>query len=188
MDRSGPCRAVVREQLPAAEIVFDMFHIIPNYPEVIDRIRRRSYREANGEERTLIKGQRFHLLRNPENLGEDGRTALTKLLAAKADLHRTYLLKDGWPQLWLYRYPKSAGKALEAWVAIALDTGIVELGRFAKGLLEAKAQVISFCKHQITSAKIESFNAQISRVIHKAGGVSSLDYLWLKLRQASLQR
>ena len=64
----------------------------------------------------------------------------------------------------------------------------MELGRFAKGLLEAKAQIISFCKHQITSAKIESFNAQISRVIHKACGVSSLDYLWLKLRQASLQR
>ena len=188
MDRSGPYRAVVREQLPAAEIVFDKFHIIANYHEVIDRIRRRSYREANGEERTFIKGQRFNLFRNPENLGEDGRTALTKLLAANADLHLTYLLKDGLQQLWLYRYPKGAGKALEAWVAIALDTGIVELGRFAKGLLEAKAQIISFCKHQITSAKIESFNAQISRVIHKACGVSSLDYLWLKLRQASLQR
>ena len=114
MDRSGPYRAVVREQLPAAEIVFDKFHIIANYHEVIDRIRRRSYREANEEERTFIKGQRFNLFRNPENLGEDGRTALTKLLAANADLHLTYLLKDGLQQLWLYRYPKSAGKALEA--------------------------------------------------------------------------
>ena len=70
---------------------------------------------------------------------------------------------------------------------MALDAGIAELSRFANGLLEAKEQIISFCKHQLTSAKIESFNALISRVIHKACGISNLDYLWLKLRQASLQ-
>ena len=188
MDRSGPYRAVVQEQLPAAEIVFDKFHILANYHEVIDRLRRRSYREANGESRTFIKGQRFNLFRRPENLGRDGKAALTKLLAANADLHLTYLLKDGLQQLWGYRYAKSAAKALEAWVEIALEAGIAELGRFARGRREAKAQIVSFCKHQLTSAKIESFNAQISRVIHKACGVANLDYLWLKLRQASLQR
>jgi hypothetical protein len=52
---------------------------------------------------------------------------------------------------------------------------------------EAKAQIIRFCKHRITSAKIESFNAHISRVMHKACGIANLDSLCLKLRQASLQ-
>jgi transposase len=187
MDRSGPYRAVVAEQLPAAEIVFDKFHIIANYHEVIDRIRRRSYRTANAESRTFIKGQRFNLFRRPENLRREGRAALHQLLAANVDLHLTYLLKDGLQQLWSYTYPKSAAKALEAWVEIALSAGIAELSRFARGLQAAKAQIISSCQHRITSAKIESFNAQISRVMHKACGVSNLDYLWLKLRQASLQ-
>ena len=188
MDRSGPYRAVVEEQLPHADIVFDKFHIVANYHEVIDRIRRRSYREANGEERTFIKGQRFNLFRRPEKLSDGGQAALAKLLAANADLHLAYLLKESLPQLWLYRYPQSAAKALEGWVEIALHAGIAELSRFARGLREAKAQIISYCRHRLTSAKIESFNAQISRVIHKACGVTNLDYLWLKLRQASLQR
>jgi len=188
MDRSGPYRAVVKEQLPGAEPVFDKFHILANYHEVIDRIRRRTYREANAEDRTFIKGQRFNLFRRPENLRPDGKTALAKLLEVNVDLHLTYLLKDGLQQLWQYTYPKSAAKALDGWVEIALDAGIAELSRFAHGLREAKAHIISYCKHRITSAKIESFNAQISRVMHKACGVSNLDYLWLKLRQASLQR
>jgi transposase len=185
MDRSGPYRAVVEEQLPQADIVFDKFHIVANYHEVIDRIRRRSCREANGEGRAFIKGQRFNLFRRPEKLSDAGQAALAQLLAANADLHVAYLLKESLPQLWLYRYPKSAAKALEGWVEIALNAGIAELSRFARGLREAK--IVSYCRHRLTSAKIESFNAQISRVIHKACGVSNLDYLWLKLRQASLQ-
>ena len=87
MDRSGPYRAVVAEQLPQAEIVFDKFHIISNYNEVIDRVRRRSYRETLGEKRSFIKGQRFNLFRRPENVSGEGKIALAKLLEANADLH-----------------------------------------------------------------------------------------------------
>ena len=188
MDRSGPYRAVVAEQLPQADIVFDKFHLIANYHEVIDQVRRRSQRDANRTGEDFVTGQRYNLFRRPEKLPHGAKAALHQLLEANADLHMTYLLKDGLPQLWMYRYAKSAAKAWENWVAIALDAGIAELSRFAKGLLEAKDQIVSFCKHQLTSAKIESFNAQISRVIHKACGITSLDYLWLKLRQASLQR
>jgi transposase len=72
-------------------------------------------------------------------------------------------------------------------VELAIDAGISELTRFAKGLLAVKEQIVSYCKHRITSARIESFNAAIQRVIQKACGVSNLDYLWLKLRQISLQ-
>lgn len=69
-----------------------------------------------------------------------------------------------------------------------LESGVRELTRFAKGLLKAKDQILSFCKHRITSARIEAFNNIVSKVIHKACGVSNLDYLFLKLRQESLQR
>lgn len=187
MDRSGPYRAVVGEQLPHAAIVFDKFHILANYHEVIDRVRRRSYRESSGEQRAFIKGQRFNLFRRPENVQGEGRAALARLLEANADLNTVYLLKDALAQIWLYRYPKVARKALEGWVELAIDTGISELARFARGLISAKEQIVSFCTHQITSARIESFNAAIQRVIQKSCGISNVDYLWLKLRQISLQ-
>lgn len=187
MDRSGPYRAVVGEHLPEASIIFDRFHIIANYHEVIDSVRRRSFAKTSGEKRSFIKGQRFNLFRHPDQLKGDAKAALAKLLEANLDINTVYVLKDGLQQIWTYRYAKSAGKALEGWVELAIDTGIPELERFANGLLKAKDQIISFCKHQITSARIESFNATIQRVIQKSCGISNLDYLWLKLRQISLQ-
>lgn len=188
MDRSGPYRAVVEEQLPHADIVFDKFHLIANYNEVLDQIRRRTHREAKHLGEEFVTGQRYNLFRRPAHLRHGAKTGLRKLLEANEDLHMAYLLKEGLQQFWMYRYAACAAKALENWVTIACDTGIAELRRFAHGIREAQDEIVSYCKHRLTSAKIESFNAQIQRIIQKACGVSNLDYLWLKLRQASLQK
>jgi transposase len=43
-------RAVIKEQIPDASIVFDKFHIVSNYNDVIDEIRREEWRQAEGKE------------------------------------------------------------------------------------------------------------------------------------------
>jgi transposase len=186
MDRSGACKAAVLENLPQADIVFDKFHLIANYNEVIDKVRRRSYHETSVLQRAFIKGQRYNLFRNPENLSSKGRKELHLLLEANEDLNTVYLLKDYLKQVWTYTYRKCAEKTLLGWIQIASESGIRELARFAKGLDKAKDHILSFCTHRITSAKIESFNNIVSRVLHKACGISNLDYFFLKLRQESL--
>lgn len=187
MDRSGCYRAAVEEHLPKADIVFDKFHLISNYGEVIDKIRRRTQALADAEGHTFIKGQRYNLLRNPENLSRAARKQLALLLAANRDLSAAYLLKDAFKQVWTYTYRKCADKRLTGWIQMAIETGIAELKRFANGLAEAKEQILNFCQHRITSARIEAFNTIVSRVLHKACGVSNLDFLFLKLRQESLR-
>jgi transposase len=42
---------------------------------------------------------------------------------------------------------------------MAAESGVAELKRFAKGLNEAKEQILNFCQHRITSARIEAFRA-----------------------------
>ena len=188
IDRSGAYRAAVELYLPNADIVFDKFHLVANLGEVIDKIRRRTQAQADAEGRALLKGQRYNLLRNRENLTPDGRAELKELLAANRDLSVVYVLKDAFKQVWTYTYRKCADKCLSGWIGMAMESGVAELKRFANGLVEAKEQILNFCQHRITSARIEAFNTLVSRVIHKACGVSNLDYLFLKLRQESLQR
>ena len=48
--------------------------------------------------------------------------------------------------------------------------------------------VVAYFVHNITSGLIESFNNQIARVIHRACGMTDLDYLTLKMRAQSLQQ
>ena len=161
---------------------------ISNLGEVIDKVRRRTQAQANAEGRAFLKGQRYNLLRNPENLSTEGRLQLDLLLEANRDLSVTYLLKDAFKAVWTYTYRRCADKRLTGWIQMALESGVAELARFARGLEEAREQILNFCQHRITSARIEAFNTIVSHVMHKACGVANLDFLFLKLRQESLQR
>ena len=99
------------------------------------------------------------------------------------DLFQAYTLKDMLKQLWTYTYKASASKFLDKWIELAKATGIVELKRFAKGLDRARAGLLSYCHHRITSAKIEAFNGVIKRIVYKACGYNDPEYLYLKIRQ-----
>ena len=85
--------------------------------------------------------------------------------------------------MWTYTYKASASKFLDKWIELAKATGIGELKRFARRLDRARAGLLSYWHHRITSAKIEAFNGVIKRIIYKACGYNDLEYLYLKIRQ-----
>lgn len=188
MDRAGAYKAVVGEEIPRAQIVYDKFHLIANYNEVIDKIRRAEWRAAEEKDKTFIKGQRYNLFRNPENLKPAQKVSLEKLLAINENLNKAYILKDALKVLWTYKYAKSAGKYLQKWVAWAMETGIEVLQKFACGLEKARNEILASCKHGITSARIEAFNATIARIVRRACGYRDLEYLYLKIRQEAVPR
>src|SRR5258708_21036823 len=99
IDRSGAYRAAVEQYLPGADIVFDKFHLVSNLGEVIDKIRRRTQAQADVEGRAFLKGQRYNLLRNPENLSTEGRQQLDQLLAVNRDLSVVSVPKHPFKQL-----------------------------------------------------------------------------------------
>ena len=186
IDRNGAFRSVINEQLPDAKIVFDKFHLMANLNKVIDEIRREEIRKAEGENKNVIKGQRYNLLRHPENLSPSGELALSALLSINENLSVAYVLKDQFRMVWTYEKAGWARRNLKQWIAWAKASGIGPMARFARGIERDIEQIVSWCRHRITNALIEGFNSIISRVILKTRGVRSLDYLFLKLRQESL--
>ncbi len=64
-------RAVSRN-LPDAALVFDRFHLVKLFNEKLSDLRRQLYREATkGLHKNVLKGTRWLLLKNPENLDEN---------------------------------------------------------------------------------------------------------------------
>lgn len=187
IDRAGAYKAVVEKELPHAKIVYDKFHLIANYNGVIDKIRREEWRAASEQDKTFIKGQRYNLFRNPENLKPEQGSSLKELLAMNENLNKAYVLKDALRVLWTYKYAKSAGKYLDKWISWAMETDIKALRKFARGLDRARDGILAFCKHRITSAKIEAFNATIGRIVRRACGYRDLAYLYLKIRQEAIE-
>ena len=187
MDRAGAYYEVVKEQLPAAAIVFDEFHLIANYHAVIDQVRREEWRKASAEHKDVIKGQRYNLFRNPIHRTPAQTQSLMKLLHMNRNLAMVYILKDAFKKLWDYKRIGPACKYLARWVRWAAVSGVDVLRDFGRRLLKAKDEILNFVKHPITIGPLEAFNNTVSRIIHRACGVTNLHYLFLKLRQESLE-
>lgn len=186
IDRGGAYKAAVKEQLPKAAIVFDKFHLMMNLNEVVDEVRREEYRLASEGEQAIFKGQRYNLLRNPENLQLWQKANFKTLLEINANLNITYMLKDAFGLVWQYLQPKRASDYLAQWVAWARESAVALLEKFANGVERDAEHIVAFTKHRITNGRLEGFNNLVARVIHKACGIRNVDYLYLKLRQQSL--
>ena len=177
---------MVKARLPGADIVFDKFHLVKNYNDVIDEVRRAEWHKAQAQDKQVIKGQRYNLFRRPEHRTAQQTRSLSQLLAINKNLNIAHVLGEALGEVWTYTSRGWAGRYLAQWVGWAKDSGVAAVRRFAKSLLKAKDEVLNYCKHRITTAQLEGFNNLISRIIHRACGVTNLDYLFLKLRQESL--
>jgi len=186
IDRNGAYYEVVKEQLPHADIVFDKFHLIANYHEVIDQVRREEWRKADEKHKGVIKGQRYNLFRNPENRSKEQGRSLRALVRMNRNLAVVYILKDAFRQLWTYTYRAWAEKYFDKWVRWAQVSGVAALRKFARSLVQAKDEVLNYCKHKISLGRLEGFNNLVGRIIHRACGMRNMDYLFLKLRQEAL--
>src|SRR5206468_3319032 len=69
IDMSKANIRAVRDNLPKAVHVFDHFHVIKLFNEKLSALRRELYHQlTSDQERKILKGTRWLLLKNPENL------------------------------------------------------------------------------------------------------------------------
>ena len=115
MDMWKPFRNATAQHAPNAAILFDKFHVMRHLGEALDQVRKSEYARLSGKDRRFIKGQKYTLLSNRENLTLEGRQALKTLLAANKRLSTAYLLKEPFGQLWSYHSEGWARRFFDNW-------------------------------------------------------------------------
>ena len=68
MDMWDPFIKAVKDKLPHAKIVFDLFHVVANFNRVIDKVRNSEYRKASKDDKAVFKGAKYLLLKNRKNV------------------------------------------------------------------------------------------------------------------------
>ena len=89
------------EHLPKAAIVFDHFHVVKLFNDKLSDLRSSLYRQAKDElQKDVLKGTRWLLLKNPDNLDEKNneKERLEEALRMNEPLYRAYYLKEGLQQ------------------------------------------------------------------------------------------
>ncbi len=171
-----------------ARIVYDLFHVLAKYGrEVIDRV---CVDEANRlrdgkPARKLVKGTRWLLLRNQENItSELDRVRLTELLEANQDFATVYILKADLKQLWQFLNMKDTARFWEGWNKRAEESGIASLQRFARNLWPYIHGILAYCRVPLHTSVLEGVNNRIKVIKRIAHGYRDDEYFFLRIKAA----
>ena len=177
-------RAAVSENLPDAAIVFDHFHIIKLFNDKLSDYRRQLYYKVSTEaHRIVLKGTRWLLLKNPENLNEDKneQQRLAEALNLNKPLATAYYMKEDLRTLWNYPDKVAAERFLYDWIARAEISGIAMLKAFAKTLREHLTGLLAYYDYPISTAALEGTNNKIKTMKRQAYGFRDLEFFKLKI-------
>ena len=181
---TDPYIKAVTYHCPHAAIVFDQFHVVSSFGRVIGRVRNDEYKEASRQDKDVIKGSKYILLKNKGNLREEERPHLQALLKLNTSITTAYILKDSLKRLWRYSYSKSCEHALQQWCSMARESTIPVLIDFARMLMRYSYGIINHCRYAIHTSRLEGINNKIKVIKRKAFGFHDEEYFSLIIKDA----
>ena len=183
MDMSPSYISAVSTHLPDATIVFDHFHIVKMFNDKLSELRRDLQREALEADRDILKGTRWLLLKNPENLKEekDERQRLDEALQINKPLATAYYLKEDLRQLWQQMNKSTAAVFMDDWIARARSSGIKMLDNFADTLDRHREGILAYYDFPISTGPLEGTNNKIKTLQKQAYGFRDTNFFKLKI-------
>jgi transposase len=166
----------VADRLPDAVRCVDPFHVIQLATDALDEIRREVWNEARkaGEVAAArdLKGARYALWKNPENLTDRQAAKLSSIQKTNARLYRAYLLKEQLRQI--YRLPADAAtRLLDEWIAWARRCRLASFVKLARTVTKQRAGIVAAIEHGLSNARVEAINTQIRMITRRAYGFHS---------------
>jgi transposase len=183
-DLSPAYISAVLTHLPDAVRVFDHFHLIKLYNDGLSDLRRQLYRDATGvRDQKVLKGTRWLLLKNPENLDPSRQEAerLAAALKLNQPLALAYYMKEDLRQIWQQTDKANAAAILQDWVDRALASGIRMLKKFAKTLALYRRGILAWYDYPISTGPLEGTNNKIKTMKRQAYGFRDLEFFKLKI-------
>jgi transposase len=173
---SGP----IAERVPDAVRCVDPFHVVMLATDALDAVRREVWQEArrhgNLELARELKGARFAVWKNPENLTDRQAAKLATIQQTNTRLYRAYLLKEQLRQI--YRLPAPAAeRMLDRWLAWARRCRLPPFVKLAQTITQQRDGILAAIQHGLSNARIEQINTQIRLIARRAFGFHSPEAL-----------
>ncbi|WP_419609435.1 transposase, partial [Thiolapillus sp.] len=153
--------------------------------EKLTKLRRDLQREAEaGLGKPVLKGIRWLLLKNPDNLDDtrDERQRLNEALKLNEPLATAYYMKEELRQIWRQSDKASAEKALAEWIAKAAVSNVGMLKQFAKTLAAHRSGILAYYDFDgLSTGPLEGTNNKIKTLHKMAYGFRDTEFFKLKI-------
>lgn len=167
------------ENFPKAVKIFDKFHVIKLAGDKVDQIRRAEYKASDFKIRTLLSGNRFIYLKNPENLTDKEKERFQRIDMSTFWTGRAYQIRCALQDIYQMPDKGLAGyrfKCLIKWIrrlckkaphyfASAMTT-------FANTLETHRDGILAYWDGDLTNAFHEGLHSVFSGVKRKSRGLS----------------
>ena len=199
-------KALVRRRCPNARWVMDPFHVVQWMNDALDEVRREEWQAAKAEARAVvprtgrrgrprrnevapevaeelraraasIKGSRYALVKNPEDLTESQRAKLAEVRRAGGRLFRAWDLKEDLRAVFRAGSSAEAEALLDAWLRAAAYCRIKPVVEVEKKVRRRRADVIAAVELGIGNGRVESINNKIKVTVHMGYGFRNTDNL-----------
>ena len=184
IDMSPAYISAIIKNLPNAKIVFDHFHVIKMFNDKLSELRRQLYHEVNDIlQKQVIKGTRWLLLKNPENLDSDRdeHRRLMEALELNQPLATAYYMKEDLRQLWKQPNKKAATDFLDGWIRRARGSDVRILKQLANTLASHKSGLLNYYDYAISTGPLEGTNNKIKTMQRQAYGFRDMEFFKLKI-------
>ncbi len=173
----------VAEHAPDAVLCADAFHVVAWATDALDEVRRHVWNSARGAvsrrraptatgEAKKLKGARYALWKNPENLTERQTEKLAWIAKTHPMLYRAYLLKEG--LRYVFAAKGDAGQqALDRWLGWAARCRIPSFVALGRRIRKHRAAINAALEHDLSNALIESTNTKIRLITRMAYGFAN---------------
>lgn len=175
--------AVVADRCPQAVRCADPFHVVSWATDALDEVRRQAWNTARGAvtqrragratgHAKALKGARYALWKNPENLTENQQAKLAWVAKTDPRLHRAYLLKEGLRTIFQLDL-EDAVEALDRWVSWARRCRIPAFVALQRKILKHRQSILASIEHGLSNGRIESVNTKVRLITRMAFGFRS---------------
>jgi len=166
-------RDVVADRVPDAIVCLDTFHVIGWATDALDEVRRGEWnqlrRRGGAAAAKALKGLRWLLVRNWENLSGRQRATIRALDGSNRRLLRAWQLKEELREL--FKLPLlAAQRALDGWLAYASRSKLPPFVKLARTIRSFRSSIEATIEWKLTNGIAESNNAAIGRIRANARG------------------
>ena len=160
---------VVGERCLNATLCIDPFHVVKWATDALDKVRRQVWNEARRSGMkgyaADLKGARYALWKNPEDLTERQEAKLAWIASTNLRLYRAYLIKEQLRAIIAVK-GKRALKMLDAWLAWVARCRIPAFVEVGRSIRNHRAGIEAALTNNLSNALVESTNTKI-RLLHR---------------------
>ncbi len=175
-----------KEELPAATVVVDRYHVAKKYRDGADTLRRqelkRLKRELSEDEYQQIKGTMWPFRKKEADLTEDEQALLERVFAYSPDLKEAHTLREELTSIFEQDLTKPEGEAaMKDWQRKVEESSLTCFNGFLTTLENHLDEITNYFLHRHSSGFVEGLNNKIKVLKRRSYGLRNLDHFFQRL-------